>query len=82
VHEAAARNARTVPFIGTTIPVLGPTELAALKIMPDRTRDWADIEAMLAAGTLDVEAVRNALSPMLTADDARLARLAELTRRP
>lgn len=31
------------------MPVLGPTELATFKAMSDRTRDWADIEAMLVA---------------------------------
>ena len=46
-----------MPFAGTQIPVLGPVELAVFKAMFDRTRDWADIEAMVAAGTLDVDAV-------------------------
>jgi hypothetical protein len=77
LHAQAARHRRTVPFAGTRIPVLGPTELAVLKVMFDRTRDWADIEAMLAAGTLDVDAVRAALLTMLDDGDRRLARLDE-----
>ena len=40
------------------IPVLGPVELAVFKAMFDRTRDWADIEAMLSAQTLDVDETR------------------------
>jgi len=75
VHEDAARHRRTVPFADTRIPVLGPTELAVFKAMFDRTRDWADIEAMVAARSVDMEAVRSALADMLAADDPRFARL-------
>jgi hypothetical protein len=81
IHRAAKQNRRSVPFAGTTIPVLGPVELAVFKVMFDRTRDWADIEAMLAAGTLDVDALREALSAMLPGDDTRFARLADAQRR-
>jgi hypothetical protein len=81
VHADAARNRRRVPFAGTRIPVLGPTELAVFKVVFDRTRDWADIEAMLAAGTLDVEAVRAELTTLLEVGDERLTRLDETVRR-
>jgi len=80
VHADAARHRRTVPFEGTRIPVLAPVELAVFKAMFDRTRDWADIEAMLAAGTLDLKAVRATLASMLAADDERFPRLAEAAR--
>jgi len=81
VHAAAARHRRAVPFAGAEIPVLGPVELAAFKVLFDRTRDWADIEAMVVAGTLDVDAVRATLRGMLEPGDARLSRLAEAERR-
>jgi hypothetical protein len=81
VHAEAARHRRTVPFAGTRIPVLGPVELAVFKVMFDRTRDWADIEAMLAAGKLDLDAVRKTLRTMLPAGNERFARLDEATRR-
>jgi hypothetical protein len=80
VHADAARNRRTVPFEGMKIPVLGPVELAVFKVMFDRTRDWADLEAMAERGTLDFEAVRAALRDMLDEDDSRFARLAEIER--
>ncbi len=80
VHAAAARNRRVVPFSGIRIPVLGPVELATFKTMFARTRDWADIEAMLAAGTLDGDAVRTTLETMLASDDPRFARLDEAER--
>jgi hypothetical protein len=81
LHEEAARNSRTVPFADTRIPVLGPVELAVFKVMFDRTRDWADIEAMVAANTLDLEALRTTLATMLEAGDPRFARLDEAVRR-
>jgi hypothetical protein len=81
VHDEAARNRRLVPFEGEEIPVLGPVELAIFKAMFDRTRDWADIEAMLAAGNLDVDAVRDRLATLLGGDDGRIRRLDEALRR-
>jgi hypothetical protein len=78
VHEAAARNRRSVPFAGTRIPVLGPEELAVFKVMFDRTRDWADVEALVAAGTVDMDAVSSNLRGMLPADDRRFARIDEV----
>ena len=80
VHDEAALNRRTVPFEGAKIPVLGPVELAVFKIMFDRTRDWADLEAMADRGTLDFGAVRTALRGLLEDDDQRLARLAAVER--
>ena len=81
VHADAARHRRTVPFAGTRIPVLGPIELAVFKAMFDRTRDWADIEAMLEAGTLDAAAVEQALGTMIPGSDERFERLREAVRR-
>jgi hypothetical protein len=81
VHADAARNRRRVPFAGTRIPVLGPVELAVFKAMFDRTRDWADIEAMISVGTLDLDATRSTLRTMLADDDPRFARLDEALRR-
>ena len=75
VHAEAAAHRRIVPFAGTRIPVLGPVELAVFKVMFDRTRDWADIEAMIGAGTLDIYAVRAALGAMLDDKDPRFVRL-------
>jgi hypothetical protein len=80
LHELAARNVRTVPFEGEEIPVLGPVELAVFKAIFDRTRDWADIEAMLAAGNLDADSVRDLLVGLVGGDDKRISRLDEALR--
>lgn len=81
LHGQAARTRRTVPFEGEAISVLGPVELAVFKAMFDRTRDWADIEAMAAAGNLDVDAVRDELERLVGGGDERLARLDAALRR-
>lgn len=81
LHKSAARNRRRVPFAGSEIPVLGPVELATFKAIFNRTKDWADIEAMIAAETLDPEAVRSHLVDLVGVDDERVERLHEAVRR-
>jgi hypothetical protein len=81
VHDDAARHRRTVPLMGDVeIPILAPVELAVFKAMSDRTQDWADIENMIAAETLDLDEVRRVLGTLLPADDPRFARLGEAVR--
>jgi hypothetical protein len=45
----------------------------------DRTKDWADLEEMAAAGTLDVDRVLGVLVRYLGTDDPRVERLRRLT---
>lgn len=52
--------------------------LAVFKAFFNRTRDWADLEAMRDAGTLDVPAVVGVLATFLGADDDRITRLLSL----
>lgn len=75
LHDQAESNRVLVPFEGVEVPVLGPLELAALKAVFDRTRDWADIEEMLAAGTLDTELLEGELERLLGKEDPRVSRL-------
>ena len=81
IHADAARNAQIVLFAGKAIPILGPVELAVFKAMFDRTKDWADIEAMLVAGRVNPAAIGSRLRLMLDGDDHRLAGLEEAERR-
>jgi hypothetical protein len=52
-HAEVAEDVRSVPFEGRTIPVLDCTALAVFKALFDRTKDWADIEEIAAAGALE-----------------------------
>lgn len=81
LHADAARHRRLVPFAGIDIPVVGPVELAAFKAMFDRTRDWADVEAMFAAGSLDLDALRATLASLISDEDPRLTRLTRAAER-
>jgi hypothetical protein len=53
-------------------------DLAVFKAFFGRARDWADLEEMRAAGTLDVEAVIGVLAHYLGGDDPRIERLRSL----
>ena len=61
--------------------MLGPVELVLFKALFDRTKDWADVEAVLAAGSTSAAEVEPALAALVGAEDPRLARLAEAARR-
>lgn len=52
-HQTVARRTRVVVFDREPLPVISPTDLAVFKTLFNRTKDWADIEAMLEAGTVD-----------------------------
>lgn len=43
-----------------------------------RTRDWADLEAMASAGTLEIEAAAAAVTAAVGSDDPRVERLRAL----
>jgi hypothetical protein len=77
-HAAVAGRARVEPFAGLDIPFLACRDIAVFKVFFDRTKDWADLEEMRAAGTLDVEAVAGVLVTHLGPEDHRLARLLAL----
>ena len=62
------------------MPVPVVPDLAVFKAFFNRTKDWADLEEMAAAGTLDVDAVVGVLVRYLGADDQR-DRPAAVTRR-
>jgi 4'-phosphopantetheinyl transferase EntD len=77
-HEKAAARARWEDFGGHDLPFLSCADLAVFKAFFDRTKDWADLEEMAAAGTLDVDRALGVLVRYLGADDHRVARLAAL----
>jgi hypothetical protein len=82
-HEQfAAQHVVDVPFAGITIPVLEAEPLAVFKVFFNRTRDWADVEAMLEVGALDVHLVLGWLVNLLGPDDDRVTRFRALIDRP
>lgn len=77
-HRQARYGVRHVPFADQLIPVLGCTELVVFKAMFNRTKDWADIEEMVHAGTVDDREALRWLAELLGADDPVTVRLAAL----
>lgn len=81
-HVYAAEHAETAPLAGLTIPILGANELAVFKGFFNRTKDWADIEAMVDAGSVDLHIVIGWMVDLLGGNDPRVTRLRALLDRP
>jgi hypothetical protein len=78
-HAQVAGRARWELFDGVELPFLSCADLAVFKAFFNRTKDWADLEEMQAAGTLDVDRVVGVLVHYLGADDVRVTHLRSLT---
>ena len=79
-HFDVAARCRSVPFEGRRIRVLSGEDLAVFKALFDRTKDWADIEAMVESNAIDLELAAARLAGLL-GDDPRVGRLRTLTAR-
>jgi len=77
-HADVGERIRWEPFAGHDVPFLACRDLAVFKAFFDRTKDWADLEEMQIAGTLDIEAVAGVLVRYLGPDDTRITRLLTL----
>ncbi len=77
-HDQVATRIRTESFAGGQVPFLSCTDLAVFKAFFNRTKDWADLEEMAGAGTLDLDRVIGVLVRYLGTDDERIERLRSL----
>lgn len=80
-HEYVERGVRTVPFEAGEIPVIGCEALTVFKAMFNRTRDWGDIEEMIASGALDDSDPLGWLTRLMGSDDPVTERLRGLISR-
>lgn len=80
-HLEVAERVRWEWFMGRELPFLSCEDLAVFKAFFNRTKDWADLEEMLAVETIDPEAVTAVLIRFLGAEDERVGRLLGLRRR-
>ncbi len=78
-HFEVDTRCRSVPFEGRRIRVLGAEDLAVFKALFDRTKDWADIEAMVESNAIDLGVAADRLRGLL-GDDDRVERLLRLGR--
>lgn len=78
-HDDVMGRCRWEPFAGEMLPFLSCADLAVFKAFFNRTKDWADLEAMADAGSLDVAGVCATLASFLGHDDERIVRLRSLS---
>jgi hypothetical protein len=78
-HAEVSAGVRSVPFEGRIIPVLDCTALAVFKALFDRTKDWADIEEIVAAGALELPRAVIWLERILGSESPAANRLKSLT---
>jgi hypothetical protein len=67
-------------LVGRHLPFLSCSDLAVFKAFFNRRKDWADMEEMLRADTIDVPRVSGVLAYYLGPDDERIRELHEIYR--
>ena len=75
LHDAVAAGVVWVSLADRKIPVLDCASLAIFKAFFDRTKDWADIEAIAQATPEDVEAAAATIADLIGTDDDAYRRL-------
>lgn len=75
LHEAVASSVIWVRLEGRDVPVLDCASLAIFKALFDRTRDWADIEAIAAATPGDIENAASTIAELAGEDDPAVEKL-------
>jgi pimeloyl-ACP methyl ester carboxylesterase len=76
LHDEVAAAVIWVPLQDREVPVLDCASLAVFKSLFNRTKDWADIEAIAAAAPRDVEAALETLAGLVGEGDPACKRLA------
>lgn len=75
LHQVVAGRTVTMPLGDGVVPVLSATDLTVFKALFNRSKDWADIEEMVAFGAPDIGEALAWLTEILGPDDARIDRL-------
>jgi hypothetical protein len=79
LHEAVAGAVVWVPLEGRQVPVLDCASLAVFKSLFDRTKDWADLEAIAAATPEDIDMAARTVAELVGEDGPAYRRLAALS---
>ena len=78
LHDAIAASVVWVRLEGRDVPVLDCASLTIFKAFFDRTKDWADIEAIAVATPEDIEAAAATIADLLGEEDPAHQRLKSL----
>lgn len=79
LHDAVASSVVWVPLEGRDIPVLDCASLVIFKAFFDRTKDWADIEAIATATPEDIEGAAATIAETVGEDDPAVEKLRALS---
>lgn len=79
LHDGVAQRAVLLPFATMQLPFVAADDLAVFKSLFDRPKDWLDIAAMIAAGSVDLDVVCNRVAAVVGEDDERIVRLRALS---
>jgi hypothetical protein len=74
-HEEVAEGVVWVPLEGRQVPVLDCASLVVFKSLFDRTKDWADIEAIAECTPAHIESGAAAVARLVGEDDETCQRL-------
>jgi hypothetical protein len=77
-HREVEAGVRWVPFTGREIPVIDCAAVVVFKALFNRTRHWADIEAVLEVDTVDRSQALGWVERLVGPDDPIATRLAAL----
>ena len=80
-HEVVAAGVVWVPLEEREIPVLDCASLVVFKALYNRTRDWADIEAVAGGSPPHIDQAAGTISELLGTDDPIYRRLSSLLKR-
>jgi hypothetical protein len=82
-HRTLVGRAVSLEVAGRQVPFVSPEDLVVLKMLWRRTKDVADVQALLSAqgSTMDLGYVTRTLASILPADDPRHAELSALLER-
>jgi hypothetical protein len=78
LHDAVASSVVWVRLEGRDIPVLDCASLVIFKALFDRTKDWADIEAIAIATPEDIEGAAVTIAELVDDDDPAVEKLKAL----
>jgi hypothetical protein len=78
LHDAVAASVVWVALEGRDVPVLDCASLTIFKAFFDRTRDWADIEAIAIATPEDIEVAAETIADLVGSDDPAVEKLKAL----
>jgi hypothetical protein len=81
-HEVVAEGVVWVPLEDREVPVLDCASLVVFKALFDRTKDWADIEAVVECTPTQADAAAKALAELVGDDDPTHQRLRSVLANP